>query len=78
MSPGPGEIRLRIEVDAAHEAVLDAAQERAAAAAGRDVPRGNGLRSGQVAAAAGVNIQTLRYYARRPVLVLLVCTSQPG
>ncbi|MEV4231823.1 MerR family transcriptional regulator [Streptomyces bobili] len=68
VSPGPGEIRLCIEVDAAHEAVLDAVQERAAAAAGRDVPRGTGLRSGQVAAAAGVNIQTLRYYERRGLL----------
>jgi MerR family mercuric resistance operon transcriptional regulator len=28
----------------------------------------NGLRSGQVAAAAGVNLQTLRYYERRGLL----------
>jgi MerR family mercuric resistance operon transcriptional regulator len=30
--------------------------------------RGTGLRSGQVAAAAGVNLQTLRYYERRGLL----------
>ncbi|MFE5912034.1 hypothetical protein ACFQ6B_23530 [Streptomyces wedmorensis] len=35
--PGPGRIRLVIEVDAAHEAVLDALQERATAV-GRDLP----------------------------------------
>lgn len=29
---------------------------------------GTGLRSGQVAAAAGVNIETLRYYERRGLL----------
>ena len=29
---------------------------------------GGGLRSGQVAAAAGVNVQTLRYYERRGLL----------
>jgi DNA-binding transcriptional MerR regulator len=29
---------------------------------------GNGLRSGQVAAAAGVNVETLRYYERRGLL----------
>jgi DNA-binding transcriptional MerR regulator len=29
---------------------------------------GNGLRSSQVAAAAGVNLQTLRYYERRGLL----------
>ena len=28
----------------------------------------SGLRSGQVAAAAGVNLQTLRYYERRGLL----------
>ncbi|MFF6877464.1 MerR family transcriptional regulator [Streptomyces sp. NPDC012474] len=33
---------------------------------------GAGLRSGQVAAAAGVNIQTLRYYERRGLL------AEPG
>ncbi|MDG9709449.1 hypothetical protein [Streptomyces sp. DH10] len=37
-TPGPEEIRLHVEVDGAHEAVLDALHERAAAAAGRDVP----------------------------------------
>ncbi|MEJ8639067.1 hypothetical protein [Streptomyces sp. MS2.AVA.5] len=36
--PGPERIRLDVEVDGAHETVLDALQERAAAAAGRDVP----------------------------------------
>jgi DNA-binding transcriptional MerR regulator len=29
---------------------------------------GEGLRSGQVAAAAGVNVETLRYYERRGLL----------
>jgi DNA-binding transcriptional MerR regulator len=32
------------------------------------VPAPDGLRSGQVAAAAGVNIETLRYYERRGLL----------
>jgi DNA-binding transcriptional MerR regulator len=32
------------------------------------VPTPDGLRSGQVAAAAGVNIETLRYYERRGLL----------
>ncbi|MGC0386679.1 hypothetical protein [Streptomyces sp. SAI-129] len=36
--PGPEQIRLEIAVDSAHEAVLDALEERAAAVAGRDVP----------------------------------------
>ncbi|GAA3833286.1 hypothetical protein [Streptomyces chiangmaiensis] len=36
--PGPEHIRLDVEVDDAHEAVLDALQERATAVAGRDVP----------------------------------------
>jgi DNA-binding transcriptional MerR regulator len=31
-------------------------------------PRDGGLRSGQVAAAAGVNVETLRYYERRGLL----------
>jgi DNA-binding transcriptional MerR regulator len=31
--------------------------------------RGTGMRSGQVAAAAGVNVETLRYYERRGLLV---------
>ncbi|MFJ3620562.1 hypothetical protein ACIPSH_20725 [Streptomyces iakyrus] len=35
--PGPEQIRLDIAVDGAHEAVLDALEERAAAVAGRDV-----------------------------------------
>jgi MerR family mercuric resistance operon transcriptional regulator len=30
---------------------------------------GTGLRTGQVAEAAGVNVQTLRYYERRGLLV---------
>ncbi|MBK3623277.1 hypothetical protein JHN59_00095 [Streptomyces sp. MBT49] len=38
VSAGPEQIRLDIAVDAAHEAVLDALQERATAAAGRDLP----------------------------------------
>jgi hypothetical protein len=38
VSPGPEQIRLDIEVDPAHEAVLDALQERATAAARRDLP----------------------------------------
>jgi len=32
------------------------------------LPAGTGLRSGQVADAAGVNVQTLRYYERRGLL----------
>jgi len=36
--PGPEQIRLDVAVDGAHETVLDALQERAAAAAGRDAP----------------------------------------
>ncbi|MFD7966961.1 hypothetical protein ACFV5J_39890 [Streptomyces zaomyceticus] len=36
VTPGPEQIRLGIEVDAAHEAVLDALQERATAV-GRDL-----------------------------------------
>jgi hypothetical protein len=36
--PGPQHIGLDVEVDGAHEAVLDALQERAAAVAARDVP----------------------------------------
>ncbi|WP_406726495.1 hypothetical protein WJ438_20135 [Streptomyces sp. GD-15H] len=38
LHPGPEQIRLDVVVDGAHEAVLDALHERAAAAAGRDVP----------------------------------------
>lgn len=38
VSPGPEQIRLDVEVDRAHEAVLDALQERATAAVGRDLP----------------------------------------
>ncbi|MDG5801233.1 hypothetical protein P9869_00805 [Streptomyces ossamyceticus] len=38
VSPGPEQIRLDIEVDGAHEAVLDALQERATATAGRELP----------------------------------------
>lgn len=38
LMPGPEQIRLHVEVDGAHETVLDALHERAAAAAGRDVP----------------------------------------
>lgn len=34
----------------------------------------DGLRSGQVAAQAGVNVQTLRYYERRG---LLDCEAEP-
>ena len=35
---------------------------------GDQVNQGGGLRAGQVAAAAGVNLQTLRYYERRGLL----------
>ncbi|MFB8128739.1 hypothetical protein [Streptomyces mirabilis] len=38
VSAGPEQIRLDIEVDAEHEAVLDALQERAATAARWDLP----------------------------------------
>jgi DNA-binding transcriptional MerR regulator len=37
---------------------------------------GDGLRSGQVAAAAGVNVETLRYYERRGLLA--VPDGSPG
>ncbi|MET9319511.1 hypothetical protein ABZX75_04840 [Streptomyces sp. NPDC003038] len=36
VSSGPEQVHLHVEVDAAHEAVLDALQERATAVAGRD------------------------------------------
>lgn len=36
--------------------------------AGPDIGRGTGLRSGELAEAAGVNLQTLRYYERRGLL----------
>jgi hypothetical protein len=38
VSAGPEQIRLDIEVDAAHKAVLDALHERATTAAGRELP----------------------------------------
>ncbi|MBT2444102.1 hypothetical protein J7E93_29235 [Streptomyces sp. ISL-36] len=39
VTPGPGQVRLDVEVDAAHEAVLAALHERATtAAAGRNLP----------------------------------------
>ncbi|WP_245936135.1 hypothetical protein [Streptomyces cahuitamycinicus] len=38
VTPGPEQIRLHVEVDGAHETVLDALHERAATAARRDVP----------------------------------------
>lgn len=37
VTPGPEQIRLGIEVDGAHEAVLDALHERAITAAGKDL-----------------------------------------
>ncbi|MEV7242770.1 hypothetical protein AB0N92_16175 [Streptomyces sp. NPDC093248] len=38
IEPGPDHIRLDVQVDGAHEAVLDALQERATATAGRELP----------------------------------------
>ncbi|MFI5531763.1 MerR family transcriptional regulator [Kitasatospora sp. NPDC051853] len=65
-----GRIHLEIAVDPAHEEVLTALHERITADRGGRGPvvSGEGLRSGQVAEAAGVNVQTLRYYERRGLL----------
>lgn len=61
---GPDALTLDVRVPASHVGVLDALAERARPAG---VP-GSWLRSGQLASAAGVNPQTLRYYERRGLL----------
>ncbi|MET8131832.1 MerR family transcriptional regulator [Streptomyces sp. NPDC005251] len=62
-----GDVHLDVEVDPPHEGVLEAPRVGASAEGGLRVS-GEGLRSGQVAEAAGVNVQTLRYYERRGLL----------
>ena len=59
-------VELRIRVPEWHAAVLDVFEERAGQVRGADIA--HGLRSGQIATAAGVNRQTLRYYERRGLL----------
>ncbi|GAA2591119.1 hypothetical protein GCM10010435_82310 [Winogradskya consettensis] len=73
-SSGNGLLGLVIEVPAAHVAILDALAARAATMTGRPEHRGPvfHLRTGRVAAAAGVNLQTLRYYERRGLI------AEPG
>ena len=57
--------RLLVQVPPAQVAVLDALTTRAQMAC---AVTESGLRSGEVAHAAGVNVQTLRYYERRGLL----------
>jgi MerR family mercuric resistance operon transcriptional regulator len=66
-TPADGEFVLDVEVPAAYIDVLDALAARAAVASG-GADATAVLRPGQVAAAAGVNLQTLRYYERRGLL----------
>ncbi|HEX2307523.1 MAG TPA: MerR family transcriptional regulator [Jatrophihabitantaceae bacterium] len=67
-------VELRIRVPAGRAAVLDVFEQRARQVRGAD--RTPGLRSGQVATAAGVNRQTLRYYERRGLIAAPV--RSPG
>ena len=67
-------VELRIRVPERHVAVLDVFEQRAGQVRGADMTQG--LRSGQVATAAGVNRQTLRYYERRGLLAAPV--RSPG
>ena len=67
-------VELRIRVPDGHAAVLDVFEETAGQVRGADTAPG--LRSGQVATAAGVNRQTLRYYERRGLLAAPV--RSPG
>lgn len=66
---GPDAVTMEVRVPAAHVGILDALTERVrprnASAPAQD---GSWLRSGRLAAEAGVNPQTLRYYERRGLL----------
>jgi DNA-binding transcriptional MerR regulator len=68
----PEGLRVDVRVPPGRTEVLDGLGARAAAAGAKrlasDATMTDGLRSGEVAAAAGVNPQTLRYYERRGLL----------
>ncbi|MET8230820.1 MerR family transcriptional regulator [Micromonospora sp. NPDC005298] len=64
---GPDAVTMEVRVPAAHVGILDALAERMRPR-GTPAPDGSWLRSGRLAAEAGVNPQTLRYYERRGLL----------
>lgn len=64
---GPDAVTVDVQVPASHVGVLDGLAERVRPG-GAPGAAGAWLRSGQLAGAAGVNPQTLRYYERRGLL----------
>ena len=65
LSATGGELTMDITAPPGQVDVLDALVDRARASGRAGLAVSEGLRAGQVAAAAGVNLQTLRYYERR-------------
>ncbi|MDG4761900.1 MerR family transcriptional regulator [Micromonospora sp. WMMD710] len=70
---GPDAVTMEARVPASHVGILDALTERVRSGGtptggGTPAPDAPWLRSGQLATAAGVNPQTLRYYERRGLL----------